>query len=137
LILEKNSKCTAPNGIAVGGWVANTSQDEHLGRFRDGLQVGQNFQAVLARHIEIEQYDVGLRGRRHIQGSRELVGFAHDLQRWILLNQHPKSSPNHDVVIDHHDPNGRSDWINHSSGSAPPSIEGTGQLARECLIAEP
>jgi hypothetical protein len=130
LILEENSNRTAPNGVAVGVWVAHTGKDKHLRLCCDGLQVGQNFQAVLARHIEIEQYDVGLRGRRHIQGSRELVGFAYDPQSWILLNQHPKSSPNHHVVIDNHDPNGRSELITHWSRSASSWIESSGGLSK-------
>src|SRR5713101_5174934 len=60
LILEQHAQRAAAHGVPVGRGITNPGEDEYAGLPGDRQQIRENIKAVLARHIQVQQDDIGL-----------------------------------------------------------------------------
>ena len=105
----------AAHGVPVGRGVTNPGEDEYACRPGDRQQIGENIKAVLARHIQVQQDDIGLLTRGQPDRRIQVAGLADDVQVGLLLDEHAEPGPDHGVVVDDHDPERRANCISHST----------------------
>ena len=113
LILEQHAQRAAAHGVPVGRGVTNPGEDEYACRPGDRQQIGENIKAVLARHIQVQQDDIGLLTRGQPDRRIQVAGLADDVQVGLLLDEHAEPGPDHGVVVDDHDPERRANCVSN------------------------
>jgi hypothetical protein len=120
MVLQQDTKSAAANGIEMRFWIAKAGQNEHARLPGNRVQIWKHVEAVVARHIEIEQHDVGLLARRQSDHRIDVAGLADDVQVRLLLDEHTESGTYHRMIIRNQNPDRCHRRI--SGGHFPPAL---------------